>query len=223
VNRAIGRLWLSIFSIPFFCCNISFFTKLALADDTTPLKELQKDLNRSFRRGIKTENKELYGAKWLELNTNLTKIFISKDGGLKLLEYLGESPKEFTTLKVEELRKIEYVGAQKTFVDEVRKNYTLRVLLAHPKYIESAKLGLIKAFDKQTLASQEKIGKKEIQLKEQFQAYLLILKNGSCAVTLTIDPGCYILIQSNKCDDTKALLSLANNLDYLRLSRKINS
>lgn len=180
--------------------------------------------NRTLDQMVKP-NKKRPVSPWINTNTNYGKILTNKFKPDTVLHWLFGAVRFYKPLKPKFLKDTETVSYFTPIAkDKVRRAMDFKMLIPHPKFAESVKYGLVKQFDNLVPESKFVVSQESLTVgRSKAKAELYILKRKNCVMLIDLARNGKIQLSQQNCENPKALLSVAEELDIPRLNRKLNS
>ncbi|MBX7139216.1 MAG: hypothetical protein K1X83_14675 [Oligoflexia bacterium] len=159
---------------------------------------------------------------WMDPQSDYASLFEGQRGAEQMLTWLVRSYPGYTKLGQEARKENETASAQMRFIERDSENLlTLTIILPHPRYINAAKLGLLKAMIEVQTPPPNTSATQELIVRDQ-PAVLYLAGTERCDLKVTLDKGAVLRLQYSKCENSKRLLDFARGLDIQRLVRKMN-
>lgn len=209
-----------------FLALLGIFCSLTVpahGDSLSQLKKIQREIAGENHAKQAKEHKQLLSGKWLEAGTNFARLFLSEKGPLNLLDWLGTVIPGFSPGNDASIRETEYVGATKSFRDEELNEFTLLVLVPHPKYSSEVGLGLERRFAENEPPYLKVLSSEKIELRAGYSAVLYAQEEGACSLVIKTVRNSMINLSAKTCALKSTLIDLAQKLDLERLSMKLQS
>jgi len=199
------------------------FSVPAFADRDDPLEIVAAQVARKERSHEGKERRELYGARWFVAGTNFSSLFVERKGAKRLLDWVGYVIPGFTPGRENAERKVEYLLAERIFLDDHFKPIRVLILVPHPKYAASVDMGLIEQFFVLHPPRLRAAAQTPVEIKGAVKSTLYQDFNGDFSLLMKLPKNAVIQISATAPGMKPKILDLASKLDIERLAQKMQS
>ncbi len=221
------------------CCIITCaFTKPGLAEEKDkqkkakvfkihPLDALRRTtVYRSAlgsRSGIvKSNNKELYSAKWFEPGSFYGQLFLSEKGYLNIYEWL-QVPSTYSLVETNVTRENEFLLTSRSFLSSKSQFIEMLVMAPHPRSFEAIKLGLVPNYQALFPKDNEIEERSMVDIDERRKAELVVIKSGASRLIYTSGAGTRIMVAVEHYRFNQSAIAFMKSLNLGLFDQRIQS
>ncbi len=210
-------------SLPAIICGLFLFCFLTTIPSQTTAETLAEISDSPIIRkeAGKNSHARLMDPKWFVPGSNFHKVFAVRHGAKFLLDWLEIDSSDYKASKWQENSTSEYLYAAQTFTNKEAKQINLKILLPHPKYIDSADMNLVPVFAELRPPKLSVVDSREVDISGRTSSFYEAA-NGGCSLLIPCNKHTLVVLSVDSCTMRAELLAFTNRLKLAELDKQLD-
>lgn len=174
------------------------------------------------RRKDKTTSEKTYTKQWFNPGSFYGQLFLQPHGYQLLFDWLSLPRLKFSPVDTKHKKAPEYLRVTRSYLDEMTKPVSIKILVPHPRSAESIKQGLVAEFENIRPSVAEIYKETDLPLGDK-KASLIELENGQCIIIYDAAMGTKIEARVDNCKQQEVLIAFFKELNLDLLNQRLQS